>query len=169
MNFFVMILSIFVLLTSSAAFSANTEYRIARIQTEMVMPNGTTRNVDTIHGSIYVKRSQVFITPGNIKMKSEICSVNYTPGCRTIFTDYDFIAVNGRNITIRDSYGKYHIATVMSESPLNVIFPGHVNIMFSQVAYTGVDRHPDITKKWTIREALTDISDKDNTYYFPSW
>jgi len=153
------VVSFALLAISGWTFAQNSEYKVARIQAPIVLPDGRDWNGDTVTGSLVTVRSQAFIKPGKFEFKIELCQFNYLDGCREIFVNYTFLSYNGRNLVVRDPFGRNFNVTVLRESPLHIILPGNVNIQFKEVAYSGVDRHRDITKAWNVDEALREIEE----------
>lgn len=164
----VLVIFALMFLVSGYALASSTEYRVTRVQAPITLPDGRNWNGDTVTGSLVNVRSQAFVTPGKFRLKMELCGIHYEPACRDIYLDYTFLGLNGSNLAVRDSFGRTFNVQIVRENPLQIILPGNVNVQFKQVGYSGQDRHPDITKKWNIDEALRDI-ETGSEFFFPSF
>lgn len=138
------------------------EYRLARVQMTQDIPFIGDFELDTAKGSLYNIRSQAFISSNAFWLKTELCSIFYAgTGCREIHEKYQFDSVSGNTIRVTDSFGRPGTIKVLRDNPIRAVLPGNVTVQFREVTFSGNDRHPDINKVWSIREALDDVVDKD--------
>lgn len=144
------------------AVAETSEYRVSRIQADFVNPStGNQMRGDTVIGSLSIVRSQAFVSDSALWIKAEVCLIPYFPGCREIFEKYRFKSFDGTYLQVVDSFNRPARIKVLRMEPLRAVLPGNVTIDLREVAFSGKDRHRDITAIQSIREAVADVEDND--------
>lgn len=168
----VLFLGLLVAVSSMMVSAETKELRVTRVQTVYELPNNAGDfQGDTVRGSLWNIRSQAFLSSEALWLKMEICASPYLPGCRDVFEKYEFKSFDGKNLKVVDPFGRHSTIKVLRMDPLRAVLPGGVTVDFKEVRYSGVDRHRDITKLQSIREALSDIEDNDQAFQgiFPAF
>lgn len=168
----VLFLGLLVAVSSMVVAAETKELRVTRVQAVFNLPYGGEEfQGDTVRSSLWNIRSQAFLSSKALWLKMEICASPYLPGCRDVFEKYKFESFDGTNLKVVDPFGRHSTIRVLRMDPLRAVLPGNVTVDFKEVTYSGVDRHRDITKLQSIREALDDIEDNDQAFegIFPAF
>ena len=144
------------LFVSIGAVSANTEYKLTRIQ--YTASDGI--RYDTARRNLHIIDSQLLISGSAFWMKAEINNTNYIPGDRDVFEKYRY-KVSGSTLHLTDSKGRKSTATLMRTNPLRVKFDTGVIINARIVSPAGFDRNPQIKSLQTIDQAIDDVIAND--------